>query len=66
MRHPKFREKISEESREMLEKERCYVTRTAWRTLVYERPVPGFSIEKANALLELTKRRLRGSLLRLL
>jgi len=27
MRHPKFRERISEEPQEMLEKERCYVTR---------------------------------------
>jgi hypothetical protein len=33
MRPPKFRERISEELQEMLEKERCYVTRTAWRAL---------------------------------
>jgi len=25
MRHPKFRERISEEPQEMLEKERCYL-----------------------------------------
>jgi hypothetical protein len=42
MRHPKFRERISEEPQEMLEKERCYVTRTAWRAPAYERPVLGY------------------------
>jgi hypothetical protein len=43
MKHPKFTGRISEESREMLEKERCYVTHTAWRAPVYERPVLGFN-----------------------
>jgi hypothetical protein len=43
MRHPKFRERISEEPQEMLEKKNGYVTRAAWPALVYERPVLGFS-----------------------
>jgi hypothetical protein len=55
MRHPKFRERISEEPEEMLEKERCYVTRIAWRAPVYERPTGLQLTRKANALLELPK-----------
>jgi len=55
MRHPEFRERISEELQEMLEKERCYVTRTAWRAPVYERPVLG---EKDQCALGAAKRKL--------
>jgi hypothetical protein len=34
MRHPKFRERISEELQEMLEKERCYLNNALRRASV--------------------------------
>jgi hypothetical protein len=58
MRHPKFRERISEEPQEMLEKERCSVTRTAWRALFMKDLCWASVDEKGQCALGVAKRRL--------
>jgi hypothetical protein len=58
MRHPQFRERIAEEPQEMLEKERCYVTRTAWRAAVYENLYWASVDEKGQCALGAAKRKL--------